>query len=393
MASTFSTDLYTGGYRVAQAPHGTTAPQFFWNLKEDMVEQGFRILGSSDGTNFVNDGATDGADTYGSGGEYDLWIDATDAAVANGNYGSWIRIATPEDATHYREWLLMMYGGTIGGVTGNSWRMELSRDGDGFVTGAAAGAPPTAADGISPGAITPESRTGFAAGTDNYVWENTLDNGYYWFVGDATQNYDWLACVFFRRRLSAAMGCLKLQYTTVAPYGLADEDPFLYIHALETDNTSPTNWNEKWLTCIDDDDSEENAVGSGRSAASGAGAFASYGYGTGHASEGLYGVALTVPVMLGDNSEWSDSGIDAGIQFPFYDNVVGVPVVRVSGSTTFNFRKGVIQSPSIVLSSSYGEDVGIVVGIDIDVVDSRVSRWMFGGFSFPWSIGKNGCYL
>lgn len=206
---------------------------------EDMIAQGWRVLGSGDGTSFENDGETSGTTGTGSGGGFHLFTAGSqfiprDGAEATGTT-RWLRLASPSDADHYREYVFRGEDNYNVGTNRDHWRIVLSRTP--MDNGASASTPgtPTTGNAIGlcgvrtgtpwPVTLNTETHPGWAGSTDHY---------FYWWIGDSDENYDF---VFVGHEFNIG-GTItdqpksmfgQLRVTFPNPINPSDTDPYVYI--------------------------------------------------------------------------------------------------------------------------------------------------------------------
>jgi hypothetical protein len=151
--------------QVTDATPGTAGGTFitnWWRFLQDLIDAGWRVLGSGDTFTFKNAGQTaaDGAGigggysviTSANGGEFALspnddrveggigncwsfpWTDPPAGVITRAG-GSWIRLATPANADHYREYLFQVNWKTNNTVNRHYWNIWMARNSTAFSAG------------------------------------------------------------------------------------------------------------------------------------------------------------------------------------------------------------------------------------------------------------------
>lgn len=239
---------------------GTADPErfnqvWFWFM-EDLIAQGWQVLGSGDGFTFENQGQTGGGSGTGSGGGYHLFtqapaIQTPSSWIANAwsnvngfpnNLGaSWIRMAPPADSGNTREFIFQLQWAANQG-TGHTVMIATSRPGVTFSSGATAWRSPDPVGGVAISLAEIDSRydPDAAVNRANAMVPNVAAAVVHWVIGDATRDYDFM--IYSNRtngvgNLFGAFGMLRL--TDANPLG-TDSDPYLIIATLESSggNTS-----------------------------------------------------------------------------------------------------------------------------------------------------------
>lgn len=242
--------------QVNQGSQNGPAIQTWLRFENDLIAQGWRVLGSGDTFTFENAGQTAGTAGTGPGGGFDLITSAdggvqqgADTRVVGGRgniWGfpyasdlagsSWRRIATPVDAQHYREYLFTIRWRWNQTTSRNHLCVYMARDAAAFSDNATPVAPPLPNDKTRYVALVGRQNmeaTGlvgnqepehlpFFPGTDSYA---------HWFIGDASEDYDFL---FWSTRSSEKsifrfFGQLRLVNTYAESIGKVDTDPYLYV--------------------------------------------------------------------------------------------------------------------------------------------------------------------
>ncbi len=227
------------GFTYGHMTSASNAAEPFFEFLQDMIAAGWRVRGSGNYSTYENHGDTDGTTGTGAGGQYDLILTASALVQKVLNTGAaWIRMATPSDAPHYREFLF--YTQFRGSVVTTEWRIEWAREGNTFTTGAAAGTPPTATRAVAMGSRQPV-RQNSANDCSTYAASAGL-NRYAWSIGDVDEQYDF---IFWSWRLrTTAPGALYSAFGSVyvaspATGNGADSDPYLYINVARTSDGTP----------------------------------------------------------------------------------------------------------------------------------------------------------
>lgn len=219
--------------------YASNAAEPFFEFLQDMIAAGWRVRGSGNYTSYENFGVTDGTTGTGAGGQYDLILNVSALTQKVLNTGtSWIRMATPANAAHYREFLF--YTQFRGSVVHTAWRIEWAREGNMFDTGAAAGTPPTATQAIAMGSRQPV-RQNSANDCSTYA-APAGENWYAWTIGDADENYDFVFWSWKNRitdtgAMYSAFGSLYVSDTFDG--NGADVDPYLYINVARVSDGTP----------------------------------------------------------------------------------------------------------------------------------------------------------
>ncbi len=301
---------------------------------EHMIDTGFRVMGSSNGLTYENYGQTSGTTGTGSGGGYHVITGAGQLIAATAGVGApWIRLATPEDATHYREWCIQVK--YISSVTATEWRIEVSRDGTGFDSGGSKNYMPVAADGLAFGHERPVRAT-HADDYSNIFSSTNYDTCFAWTIGDADENYDWFVWSWPIRTAAAlysGWGCVKV--TLPFPGNGADTDPFVYIYFWEAAYGTPSYATTNVLTrfAAGSDTKQEGLATSAQ-----VGCFSSFHYG--EVDQGTYQVGFSKQVSYDTGT--TTSLIDEIGQLTAADVSYHGPSVVMKNNTsrTTNFIKG-----------------------------------------------------
>lgn len=233
----------------------------FFDLIEDFIVQGWRVLGSGDLNTFENEGQTAGSSGTGSGGGYHLFTFASNPIDTSSpwpaeNWGnvdfpngaSWIRIATPADADHYCEFLFQL---RFDGNPGDGYNMiwEYCSGSQRFNTGATATERPEVNTGKALHLGTPYTGEAKPEGNDEVTFfapsGNNRNNLMFYHIGDKEEDYDFLVwtsrggtagegtgevfCVWGRLRT-----ILNEQRTVVVGGPTDDPDPYVLIASMET---------------------------------------------------------------------------------------------------------------------------------------------------------------
>lgn len=265
-----------------QVTNALTPHQVMFEFLEDMIARGFRVLGSGNGTTFENEGETAGSTGTGSGGGFHLFT----AASQMNAQGAWLRLATPADAPHHREWVFRRSSGT--GHSEFNWGVWVARDPDGFDTGAGASTRPTAADGLAIGHANPSTSLSAVLFPN---WRYMA----YWTIGDVEDDYSfmfWTVRSANTYELFSAVGWTRVR----APFLGDDPDPYLYFFKGKT-MTSTTNASLVYgLHNVDGSDTPQESITGDGTPMEQFRAFASFRYGQGHAQSGTYQVGLAQAV-------------------------------------------------------------------------------------------------
>jgi hypothetical protein len=223
----------------------------FFDFMEDLIAQGYRVLGSGDGNTFENDDETAGATGTGTGGGYHLFTQAltidTSSPWPAENWGnvngfpnnlgaSWIRFATPTGAVAKREFVFQIQWRSNPG-TGYTVMIAMCKGTQKFNTGATAWQPPDVNTGAALvlAEVNPTYDPTFPLNVANALVPSAA-GVCHWIIGDATKDFDFL---FLSNRtngtgfLFASFGLLR----TVAPPGLLatpDPDPYVVVCTMES---------------------------------------------------------------------------------------------------------------------------------------------------------------
>ena len=174
-------------------------PLVLFELLDDMVAIGWRILGSSDhSTGFENTGQTGGGSVDPGNPWGAFSVIRSGGAGANGmanatfNVGScWIRLATPSDAAVYREYLWTLDYGS--GISVGDWRLETTMDLSGFNTGGTINLRPTGIDSIALAGNQVATLPGSPPSTDFRTWIPSATGNYsHWVLGDVDDEYSFI---------------------------------------------------------------------------------------------------------------------------------------------------------------------------------------------------------
>lgn len=242
---------------------------------EDLIAQGWRVLGSGDGVSFENQGQTAGATGVGSGGGYHVIDHATglpvtsswpvgnlvNASVSNSG-ASWVRFATPSDADHYME-LLIQKQWSSNPAKCLGWVTEICKGSQRFNTGADEWTRPFVNTGTAIHLGTRDEGAGQTPSTrsdEHTFWGpssggggSTNNNRAYWHIGDKEEDYDFL---FWTSRgpditstptgeVFSTFGRLRtvfnIQRTVEAGGPSDDPDPYVIIAGFETGGGATNN--------------------------------------------------------------------------------------------------------------------------------------------------------
>lgn len=370
------------------------AHKTWFTFMEDLIANGWRVLGSGDGDTFENDGQTAGSSGTGSGGGFDVITRTEDLAQITlpstvsslsleGSWGNesafpdllgacWRRIATPADAEHYCEFLFQM---NVGGGGGISQRMIIRycRGTQRFDNGASAWVRPSVNTGVAftlGGGNTGNSiidevpptssdKTTFFAPTSN--WRA------HWYIGDSSVDYDFK---FYANRISASVngeifssfGRARLVTAAVSRSdGSPDPDPYILFTQFETagGNTNH-NWNNNELFGVDttsfpaDEQRLEDRVGAGQLVD----IWMSFGLGdpgVPASIQGHYGGALIGPGSgpnASDDYAWNAMlGKQPGTDRSLVDTTLKAGLISDQPLVQRNFFKGVLKNDWFGLSS------------------------------------------
>lgn len=255
---------------VAAANHGGPngpAIQAMHTFENDLIAQGWRVLGSGDTYSFENTGQTDGSTGTGPGGGFDVITSAAGGEHNGGGGGdtrvvgglgniwgfpytdgkagsSWRRIATPVGAEHYREYLISHQWKFNQNTSRHYWVVYLARDAATFNANGSPTDLPLPADetlyvclagrqnpsATGAGSSQDPAAVPFFCGAAGYA---------HWFIGDAGDDFDFL---FWTTRTSERsifrmFGQLRLVNTFAEQIGKVDDDPYLYVCAGTTSDS------------------------------------------------------------------------------------------------------------------------------------------------------------
>ena len=356
-----------------------------FNLKEDLVTTGWRVLGSGDGdSKFENTGQSGGAGT-GSGGGFDVWDTAADAAqggtVVSGD-GSWLRLAPPLDAPAQYEMLLMIEQTANPGNNEGQWRIEMSRNGVGFTVGGTAGLAPTATDQVGIGMQRPDTRTN--GDLSAYLAPSGASKVFYW-IGDSEEDYDILFLVF--RSDDQVYSAWGNMYVGVPNQALATApDPFVYIRILQDSSGASTDiWGirAREIVSPSEADSEIPEESNTRTTAD-RGVFMSYKNGEGHPLSGTYRGALYVPCQFaaGDFQPFTETGRDPSTGA----NMSVSPLMWGKQRGKVHFLKGFTKNETLHIAA-HADSTGDYKVVQGPSPDNKV-RFVFDGLSVPWDASK-----
>jgi hypothetical protein len=400
----------------------------WWQYVRDMIDAGWRVMGSGDTFSFENAGQTAGSGT-GYGGQWSVITSEQggtqqvgDRVVgglgniwgfpyASGLAGaSWIRLATPVAAEHYREYVFQPQWRF--NQDGNRHRMwvAVAFDDSTFNAGGSAVALPLPAD---------TTRYLCLAGTQNPKASGTGENqtpwdqyfgpdtsGYvHWFIGDADEDFDFL---FMTTRTIGAgiwrlFGQFRLTNLWASAQGEEDLDPYLYLCTggndnaqsnagmFRVNNNTPTNpadyvaaINER-VTSVQ----QSNVADAGYN-----GWYASWGYWA-SGLQPLVGRYFVCPVQPSSGSGSGYTNINAAFGKPspegrsavLFNPLILRATTEVPANTGPSFIKGRIKNDLIALATR-NDAIPIPEDFEGPVGSSTGRRISFGFFHFRWVEGQ-----
>lgn len=393
-----------------QPAHETEWPAIFFAFVEDLIAQGWRVLGSGDGLSFENDGQTAGSSGSGSGGGYHLFTSSSGVVVTSnwsaGNWGNinssqgacWIRVASPADAEHYIEYLFQMSSSSY---HHNFLAIDYCRDQQRFDSGASAWVRPSVSSGIALSLV--RSLYGWVADP------STLAQHYHpclapsgtghshWYIGDASEDYDFLLWVSrddasTLGEVFSAFGRLRTTLGLSRSDGSPDPDP--YIHFVDFVNgggNSTHNFKSDGVifrteyTVALGPERLEDRDGSG--GLESGGLMASYGLGDPGVPPSVQrhyavGIMIPTPAVNNDDPGTEHIGLDRATGDFIVDLSVKVARTNEDDDVSFTFHKGYIKNR--VIGLVYPSRAAPVVtrnGTD----DYRVA---WGALSLPWGAAE-----
>jgi hypothetical protein len=362
-----------------------------FDMIEDMITQGWLVLGSGDGLlAYENTGDTDGSTGSGSGGGYHVLTHSGSGANGMANQtlnvgSSWVRLRAPVDSLNPNlEYLWEL--SWRASMDFDSWRLMISIDGDGFDSGGDADTAPIAVDQVSLAGN--QVKQGTTADFRVWVSDEATASNTHWVVGGVDEDYAFY--IFITRYANNSIfGAWGLDPVTVlnpgAPGDPPDPDPHIHLACHHADATPNDNfWNVlvNWGMVEVDQNTTERVESMTGAEGPAAGCYAFWGKGKNppDAATGLYTVALC-QLYFGATGSFrraiSDMyPLDADGVVSYYSGNV---YMRPNKDLTHAFWKGVSKGDLFMMT----ESSGFVVDDDVNS-NSRLRR---SGMSIPWPNG------
>lgn len=378
----------------------------FFNFIEDMITQGWRVLGSGDGISFENEDETAGSTGMGSGGGFHLFTQATAIRVAPGtgplaeNWGnvsgtpdffgaSWLRLVSPAAVSERIEFLFQLQYSSNPG-TGTGLMVAMCKGAQRFNSGAGAWQIPDVSTGTA--LVISSNITQFNTSQNRiaHFAPNSVGLMHY-IIGDVDDDYDW---IFWTNRLNGSgfvfstLGALRTIGNPMRSDSSVDPDPYVVLATGESSSSSTTDdWGNSniFVSCDagspDRLEDRTSAIGNFEKL------IASYGLGDPAAQaagvDGHYDVAC---LRYGVNDSGGIQSISDGAQKDAaQDKNLVIPVVAVgrfgnqAGIDT-QFFKGYLKND--FLHWSLVEQTPPLVQLGQSVEEARVA---WGVFSALWS--------
>lgn len=356
----------------------------WWDFVQDLISQGWRVLGSGDGDSFENDGQTAGTTGTGAGGGFDLFaarppaiqsitlpstvagagrtgLFANVSGFPDGFGAAWWRIATPEGADRYCEFLFQL--SWVNNGVDERMIIRYCSGNQRFDNGASAWERPQVNTGTALSLGNQISAD--VAGSNTYTVFLTSGNGHvHWVIGDADDDFDfhfWVSRDGFSGEVFSNFGRFKLVGGQKRTDDSDDPDPYVLLCAFETGSAS-TNHN------LDNDDllRVDDFINVGvserledRTTTTGTTLFpqmiASYGLddpGVPASKQGHYGVSFWQPAnVYGYAYENRNYGANTATVRTVVDTDMKVGRASDDPQATHHFFKGVIKNDLIGWSS------------------------------------------
>lgn len=400
--------------------------QMWWRFLRDMIDAGWRVKGSGDTFSFLNEGQT-GATGTGYGGGYNV-ISSDAGGEHNGGGGSdtrvvgglgniwgfpytsgiagasWIRIATPIDAEHYREYMFQSQWKTSPTSTRHVLVVYMTIDATAFASGATAYDLPLPTD-ISRYACIGGWQNPKSTGTGQNQTPTPItmtpggSGGYcHWFIGDRTSDYDfsWWSTRTSEQSIFRLFGQYRLQNCFADQIDDEDLDPYVIINAGGTTDSNSADVVRSLNTIVrvsvhaleprlgdrvfQAEQVQEGGVDGG--------VYASWGYwrsGT-RSNAGFYSVAISMN-YVDANPLAAVDGIGRADAFGTSLLIFNPVVIRGGGtgtSTDVRFYKGRIKNDLIALTTRF-DDPAVLEDRTSGGVGRRLST---GYLSLRWIDGQ-----
>lgn len=394
----------------------------WWRFLRDMIDNGWRVKGSGDTYSFLNEGQT-GATGTGYGGGYSV-ITSELGGEHNGGGGSdtrvvgglgniwgfpytsgiagasWIRLATPIDAEHYREYVFQSQWKTNQSSSRFVLVVYMTRDATAFAANGTEYEVPLPTDTSRYVAIAgwqnPKASGTGSSQSPNGVSFSPGSNGYtHWFIGDKESDYDftWWSTRTSEQSIFRLFGQYRLQNLYADQIGDEDLDPYVIFNVGGTTEGSSVDV-ARGITYgfrpYETSPAEpvirlESRVSSGSQVQEGQGIYATYGYWRSGDQPG----AGTYTVCMA-NSYVENNVLPTTFGLANHDGrsiVQFNPVILRAGALSFistpRFYKGRIKNDMIAISTRY-DDPAVLEDSGPGGVGRRISagflhlRWIDG---------------
>ena len=352
-----------------------------FDMIEDMITQGWLIVGSGDGlAAFENTGQTAGLGGGGSGGGFHVFTTGGSGALGMDNgsdfvNGAWVRIKAPVGSNFANLEYLWSRD-----TTSNDWRLMASVDGTGFDSGGAAAVSPVAADQVSLAG----NQVRQASSADFRTWIPSGGGVHdHWAVGDASEDYGF---VMFNLRVSdeGVWGVWGLDPCGSLPPGSSPPvtiDPLPFVHLMSHASGSGSSFDAFDTATLfgwyfptgGSAERIEDMVGAN---GPDRGVFAHFGFGESGppAFAGLYSVAPMIGGQGGAGERWTQS-VGPDLTSTKQVHLAAAQYIRCDISNTTNFYKGT--------GRLLGHTRESTAQVDDDGTEARFKR---SGTSVPWPL-------